>query len=90
MRTANPALNDKVFTVEGVHDNVMTLQGTVMKTAILLGIVVVGAGFTWNQTSANPQLAQGLTMGGAVVGLGARSVGSVCRVRSLIARARPY
>ncbi len=69
MRTANPALNDKMFTVEGTYDNVMTVQGTVIKTGILLALLVAGAAFTWNQTLINPQLAQGITFGGAIVGL---------------------
>ena len=50
MRTSNPALNASVF---NVHDTTgaptMTLQGTVAKTAILLGILVVAAGITWHQ-----------------------------------------
>jgi uncharacterized YccA/Bax inhibitor family protein len=58
-----------VFTIEGTHENVMTLQGTVMKTAVLLGLVIVGAGFTWTQFSANPQMARGLMIGGVLVGL---------------------
>lgn len=68
MRTANPALNDSVFTVEGTYDNVMTLQGTVMKTAVLLVLVLVGAAFGWVQMASNPQTAYTYMIGGAVVG----------------------
>lgn len=49
MRTANPALNQKTFeslVVEG--DKVMTINGTVNKTAISLAILVFGALYTWN------------------------------------------
>ena len=50
MRTSNPALNASVFNIhDAASATVMTLQGTVAKTAILLAIVVVGAGFTWHQ-----------------------------------------
>jgi uncharacterized YccA/Bax inhibitor family protein len=50
MRTSNPALNASVFQIhDAASATVMTLQGTVAKTAILLAIVIVGAGFTWHQ-----------------------------------------
>ncbi|HEY1600218.1 MAG TPA: Bax inhibitor-1/YccA family protein [Pirellulales bacterium] len=50
MRTSNPALNAAVFSVRDTScSTVMTLQGTVAKTAILLGILMVGAAFTWHQ-----------------------------------------
>ena len=51
MRTSNPALNDAVFRI---HDasatDAMTLQGTVVKTGILLSLLVIAAGFTWGET----------------------------------------
>jgi len=50
MRTANPALNDSVFTFEDVGATTMTLSGTVAKTGVLLAILVAAAGFTWQQT----------------------------------------
>jgi len=68
MRTANPALNDSVFTVEGTYDNVMTVQGTVMKTAVLLVLVLVGAAFAWIQMASNPQAAYTYMIAGAVIG----------------------
>jgi len=49
LRTANPALSDKVFT--SVHatssDDVMTLSGTVNKTMIAVGITIAAAYWTW-------------------------------------------
>ncbi|MGH9319968.1 MAG: Bax inhibitor-1/YccA family membrane protein, partial [Vicinamibacteria bacterium] len=51
MRTANPTLNEKVFTGLGmVRDRAgaMTIQGTVNKTAILLALALLTAGWTWN------------------------------------------
>jgi uncharacterized YccA/Bax inhibitor family protein len=51
-RTANPALNSKTFESVGqVSDlsQVMTINGTVNKTAILLLCVVLTAGWTWGK-----------------------------------------
>lgn len=54
MRTANPALNPKVWEKAGraVSDQAMTIQGTVNKTAILLLLVLVPAAFVWNKFAA--------------------------------------
>ena len=69
MRTANPALNNKVFTIEGTAEHVMTVQGTALKTAVLLFLVVLGGGVTWNQAATDPQLAYSLTLIGMIAGL---------------------
>jgi uncharacterized YccA/Bax inhibitor family protein len=73
MRTANPALNAQTFvglppiprTAEA-----MTLQGTVNRTAILLGLVVVAAGVTWNMAAppSPSALVMPLALGGAIGG----------------------
>lgn len=64
MRTSNPVLNSSVFGIQdATATTTMTLQGTVAKTAVLLGILIVGAGFTWYQTMQ--------VLGGAVVAEGA-------------------
>jgi uncharacterized YccA/Bax inhibitor family protein len=48
MRTANPALNKKTFeALDRTNDEVMTINGTVNKTAISLVILLVGALYTW-------------------------------------------
>jgi uncharacterized YccA/Bax inhibitor family protein len=55
MRTSNPALNDDVFrdaAREFGQSTTMTLEGTVMKTGVLLCLLVAGAGYTWAQTHA--------------------------------------
>ena len=55
MRTSNPALNDDVFlnaAREFGQSQTMSLEGTVLKTGVLLCILVAGAGFTWAQTQA--------------------------------------
>ena len=51
MRTANPALNDKVFAVRdygAAGSTTMTIQGAVNKTAILLLLCIVAAAYTWS------------------------------------------
>ena len=55
MRTANPTLNESVFTALGRtrSEEAMTLQGTVNKTAILLALALLSAGWTWNLYTAS-------------------------------------
>lgn len=49
MRTANPALNDKVFRgFSGSLGETMTLEGTVNKTGMLLLCAVATAAWTWH------------------------------------------
>ena len=69
MRSGNPALNEQVFTIENFSENVMTLQGTVIKTGLLLSFVILGAAFSWMQSAANPGLTYPYMIGGAIVGL---------------------
>jgi uncharacterized YccA/Bax inhibitor family protein len=77
MRTANPTLNDKVFTAYGRAraEQAMSIQGTVNKTAILLALVLLSAGWTWNlftstgdAAAVSPWLLGG-AIGGFVVAL---------------------
>ncbi len=51
MRTANPALNAKVFNnAQSLGSgNTMTLQGTVNKTFVLLGLLVLSAAWVWGK-----------------------------------------
>ncbi len=73
MRTANPALNAKTFenlpAVAGVEE-MMTLQGTANKSALLLGIVVAAAAYTWNLffSSADQAAVLPYVLGGALGG----------------------
>jgi uncharacterized YccA/Bax inhibitor family protein len=71
-RSGNPALSDATFGKEGAAiGKVMTLQGTVNKTGILLAILVICAFYTWNiffQTG-NPAAVMPLALGGAIGGL---------------------
>ena len=70
MRTANPCLNDKTFqpyvggaALEDDRASRMTLEGTSVKAAMMLGAMIVAAGFTWSRTM-NAETA------GTVVGVG--------------------
>jgi len=52
MGSGNPALNAKVFSeaarTVSSSTELMTLDGTVVKTGLLTALVAVGAGYTWN------------------------------------------
>ncbi len=72
MATANPALNEAVYrraSLAASPAQVMTLQGTVVKTAVLVAILLVAAGYTWSQVL--PAGADGgpVTMPAQVIGL---------------------
>jgi uncharacterized YccA/Bax inhibitor family protein len=65
-RSANPALNKNTFITTGragTSSNVMTIEGTVNKTALLLGLLLVTASYSWSNQSVL------LLTGGAIGGL---------------------
>lgn len=49
MRSSNPALNDKTFINMAVSGDQMSLEGTVNRTAILLGLTVLPAAWVWSR-----------------------------------------
>lgn len=70
MRTANPILNDRVFTGERglAGDQIMTLEGTINKTLLALAITVGVAAWSWS----DPFFARYMLLfviGGLIVGL---------------------
>lgn len=75
MRSGNPALNQNTFldvgsgqVVAGGHD-VMTLNGTVNKTGLLLLIAVATAAYTWSlYDPMNPGVVMPWAIGGAIGG----------------------
>ena len=76
--SGNPALSvlDRVEqggggqpSYEAAAASTMTIQGTVNKLFIMLGIALVTATIAWSQAAANPQLLMGLWIGGAIGGL---------------------
>jgi uncharacterized YccA/Bax inhibitor family protein len=73
MRTANPALSAKTFTdVPRIVDpaRVMTIQGTVNKTLLMLVLVMIPAVWVWNTffASGNPQAIMLWLYGGVIGG----------------------
>lgn len=66
MRTANPALNTKTFDVANEGAGVMTIQGTVSRTAMLLALLFAATMLTWNP--AAPQSGTGWIMIGGIAG----------------------
>ncbi|MGE0201259.1 MAG: Bax inhibitor-1/YccA family protein [Candidatus Melainabacteria bacterium] len=73
MRTSNPALSDKAFAQTDVirrtggpitgDTGAMTVKGTVNKTALMLGILVLTAGWTWMQAMAGVNVSMWLMFG---------------------------
>lgn len=68
MRTSNPALNDQVFRVDYASPTAMTLNGTVVKSFILLGIALITASVSWVEVANAGPLARTYLIGGAIVG----------------------
>lgn len=75
MRTANPALNDDTFRNYAgaiTPDQVMTIQGTVNRSAILLLCVLLTAGWTWSRfyssIQPDPATVTPWMIGGAIGG----------------------
>ncbi len=66
MRTANPALNEKVFVGIPCDDKAMTINGTVNKTGLLLLLCFISAGWSWHSAAANAGM---FIMIGAIGGL---------------------
>ena len=56
MRTGNPALNDNIFRSlpSAATDDIMTIDGTVNKTFICLGLVLATAVWAWGNPQAMP------------------------------------
>ena len=77
MQSGNPALNKNTFldaasgALVARGDEVMTLNGTVNKTGLLLVLVLLGAMFSWSQFSGPASLPAmlPLVIGGAIGGL---------------------
>ena len=72
MATANPAMSEAVYQRAGLAETptqVMTLQGAVLKTAILVVILMVTAAYIWSQAAAgNTSLAYSLLIAGSIGG----------------------
>jgi uncharacterized YccA/Bax inhibitor family protein len=69
MKTANPALNAKIFSNVRAQDHAtgMTIQGTVNKTYITLAILILAATVTWNTPNTGLMIMGAI--GGFIVGI---------------------
>jgi uncharacterized YccA/Bax inhibitor family protein len=71
MATANPAMNEAVYQRAGrafAAAPVMTIEGTVLKTAVLLMILMAVAAYTWSQAIAGSPLTYGALIVGSIGG----------------------
>lgn len=70
MRTANPALGDNTFSLRAAQgEESMTIQGTVNKSAILIGIIIFAGALSWTQFMSGNGIAMILLWGGFIGGL---------------------
>jgi uncharacterized YccA/Bax inhibitor family protein len=69
MRSANPVLSDATFRniSRASHGNAMTLSGTVNKSFLLTGMLIIAAAYTWGKCLTNPGL-YGMYMGVGFIG----------------------
>lgn len=70
-KTSNPALSEKTFARERTATSeVMTINGTVNKTALMLLLVIAAALFTWNKFfgAVNPENAMSVVVPWLLVG----------------------
>ena len=56
LKSGNPALSVKTFEGLGESAEPMTLPGTINKAAMLLAILLIGAGWVWNLYFASHQI----------------------------------
>ncbi len=70
MRTANPVLNERTFTRLGAAggSHAMTIEGTVIKTGVMLMLAVITASIAWRSVSAEGSAIPWI-LGGAIGGL---------------------
>ncbi|MCA9117219.1 MAG: Bax inhibitor-1/YccA family protein, partial [Planctomycetaceae bacterium] len=73
MRSGNPVLSEKMLDRYGygaaTSSGTMTVQGTALKTGMLLVLVAAAAAFTWFRfEQIGPQAAMPWMMGGLIVG----------------------
>jgi uncharacterized YccA/Bax inhibitor family protein len=67
LRSSNPALGEQIFAKERAEagSEVMTIEGTKYKTLIMLGLVVLGAIYTWRLAATeSPSVMTWMLVGG--------------------------
>jgi uncharacterized YccA/Bax inhibitor family protein len=69
MKTSNPIISEKVlrnYAFDRSGSEVMTLQGTINKIALMLALVLAGSLFTWNLVSNQDNTAMIWMIGGGI------------------------
>jgi uncharacterized YccA/Bax inhibitor family protein len=95
MATGNPAMNEAVYRRVGYADNpanVMTVNGTAMKTLALVAILLVAGSFTWQQVIQATQAGGAIAltpMTGGLIALGLIGGLITCLVTVFAPRAAP-
>src|ERR1044071_4646823 len=69
MESNNPMFRGSILDRVETTDGAMTMQGFVNKLGVLLALLLVSGGLTWNVASHDAEAAMGLLLGGCVVGL---------------------
>lgn len=69
-KTSNPVFSKNTFaqSFAGTTQGVMTMQGTINKSLLLLAIIIVAASLTWNMAQSGNSSAFGFMIGGAIAG----------------------
>jgi uncharacterized YccA/Bax inhibitor family protein len=68
---ANPAFSEKTFSnieYSSDHSNVMTVNGSIQKTLILLGLTMATSAGAWYVSASNPALIMPFLLGGSIGG----------------------
>lgn len=72
MKSSNPVLGKNTFSglgYAGTDSQVMTIQGTVNKSLILVALVILGASYTWKMMVNGSQAMTAFMIAGAIGGL---------------------
>ena len=81
MSSSNPVLNSDAFKRARVIDGpVMTIDGTVNKTGVLLGITVLSSIYAWHSLSLSGGLWIGVLIGGLITGFITYSKPSIAHI----------
>ncbi|MEA3448162.1 MAG: Bax inhibitor-1/YccA family protein [Bacteroidota bacterium] len=70
MRTSNPAISKRLFEKSYSHElsGEMTVKGTINKSFLMLGLILISGSLAWNAANAGASWIQGALIGSAIVG----------------------
>ena len=79
-RSGNPTLTAKTFAKYRIAPGVeqMTLGGTVNKTAMSLGVLLIAALYVWNRGADDPRLGVWILVSSSEVTVGLTNVSDTC------------